>query len=215
MDLAGDLSWKHSFSVMWLTYMLGCGASPEQQTELQTRNEWVTAKKGREPRFETTKLEWARKLGEAELSVLDDPLARYAQMGMGDLPPGAKVLDHAQFLAEAKAELAKMKIEGDEAKKQLERLDGQYPADKGAVVKMPENARKMYWSDLVWYPNRVAPDEDVKGLARLKGHLQQGQWLVKFRKILRKDEMTDDLVLVPVEKGTEQEYLRIMPTSPP
>ena len=53
----------------------------------------------------------------------------------------------------------------------------------------------------MWYPAREAPEEDVKGLSRLKGHLQKGQWVTKFRKILRKDEMTDDLELVPVPAG--------------
>jgi hypothetical protein len=49
----------------------------------------------------------------------------------------------------------------------------------------------------------------------LKGHLQKGKWLTKFRKQIRKDEMADDLVLVPVAEGQEQDYTRIMPTSPP
>jgi hypothetical protein len=67
----------------------------------------------------------------------------------------------------------------------------------------------------MWYPNREAPDADVKGLTRLKGHLQKGLWLTKFRRELRKSEMNDDLVLVSVSKEKEQEYVRIMPTSPP
>ena len=67
----------------------------------------------------------------------------------------------------------------------------------------------------MWYPNRRAPDAEVTGLTRLKGHLQKGQWLTKFRKVLRKDEMTDDMVMVSVPKEQEQTYVRIMPTSPP
>ena len=57
--------------------------------------------------------------------------------------------------------------------------------------------------------------EEIKGLTRLKGHLQQGQWLTKFRKIVRKDEMTHDIVLTEVPKEQQQTYVRIMPTSPP
>jgi hypothetical protein len=45
--------------------------------------------------------------------------------------------------------------------------------------------------------------------------LQRDRWLTKFRKQIRKDEMSDDLVLEPVVDGGEQEYVRIMPTSPP
>ena len=55
----------------------------------------------------------------------------------------------------------------------------------------------------------------MKGLSRLKGHLQGGMWLTKFRKSFRKSEMTQDLDLVLVPEAEEQEYIRIMPTSPP
>ncbi|MCC6740527.1 MAG: DUF2330 domain-containing protein, partial [Planctomycetia bacterium] len=34
MDLKDDLSWMHSYRVMWLTFMLGCSANAEQQKEL-------------------------------------------------------------------------------------------------------------------------------------------------------------------------------------
>ena len=95
----------------------------------------------------------------------------------------------------------------------LKELEAMYPAAKGRIVKNAATGR--FASAYMWYPNREAPAEDVKGLARLKGHLQKNKWLTKFRKIIRKDEMSGDLVLVPVAKGQEQEYLRIMPTSPP
>ena len=55
MDLEGDLSWMHSYRVMWLTYMLGCGANEDQQRELNERSSWVEAKKSKDPKYETTK----------------------------------------------------------------------------------------------------------------------------------------------------------------
>src|SRR5208282_290472 len=150
MDLKDDLSWMHSWRVMYLTYCLGCSANPEERKELEERNAWIQARLAKDPRFETTKLEWARKLGDAEVSVLEDPLKNYAQMG-SKLPPGTKEITHAELIAAAK--------------------------------------ERLFLAEYMWLPNREAPDEDVKGLARLKGHLQKGKWLTKFRKVLRKDEM--------------------------
>jgi hypothetical protein len=215
MDLEGDLSWMHSYRVMWLTYMLGCGANADQQKELQERNQWVAAKKAKDPKYETTKLEWARKLGDDDLAVLEDPLANYAQLGTGGLPADDKAITREDFLKEVWAEYEKNGASNDEyAKNRLKQLENMYAPEKGMIVKMGR-AGQQGPSQFMWYPAREAPAEDVKGLARLKGHLQKGQWVTKFRKILRKDEMTDDLVITPVAAGKEQEYLRIMPTSPP
>ncbi|MEK7866308.1 MAG: DUF2330 domain-containing protein, partial [Planctomycetota bacterium] len=217
MDLQGDLSWKHSFRVMWLTYMLGCSASEEQQRELTARQQWMEAKKAKDPAYETTKLEWARKLSDADMSVCEDPAANYAQMGGGDMPAGAETLSSAAFLAEvwAKYETAYPDAKEDTyAKQTFEGLKQQYADGKGAIVKVAAT-NQFYWSPYIWFANREAPEEDVKGLTRLKGHLKNGQWITKIRKVLRKDEMTDDLLLVPVDPGSEQEYIRLMPTSPP
>ncbi|MCE9584286.1 MAG: DUF2330 domain-containing protein, partial [Planctomycetes bacterium] len=217
MDLGGDLTWAHSFRVMWLTYMLGCSANQDQQAELQKRNAWVQAKMQKDPRYETTKLEWARKLSEDDIAVLEDPLRNYAQMGGANFAPGDKFITQEEFLKTVWEEYEKgAGDKNDEyAKRQLHNLEQAYSPAKGAIVKTGNPNGSFSGSPWMWYPNREAPDEDVKGLSRLKGHLQKGQWVTKFRKILRKDEMTDDLVIVPVEAGREQEYVRIMPTSPP
>src|SRR5690606_10730976 len=64
---------------------------------------------------------------------------------------------------------------------------------------------------------RDAPRDEVEKLKLLKGHLKEGQFLTKFRKVFRKDEMTQDLVFVPATLGTvkdELEYVSILPTSP-
>ncbi len=216
MDLVGDWSWMHSWRVMYLTFMLGCGATPEEQQEVQQRNQWVTAKKRADPNFETTKLEWAKKLGDEEMAVLEDPLANYAQMG-GALPPGATAIPLPEFLAEAWAAYEKLDSaqRNDQiARARLAAMEQEYAADQGRIVKFAQ-ASGGFVSPYMWYANREAPAEEVKGLARLKGHMQKGRWLTKFRKQIRKDEMSVDLVLVPVDAGKEQEYVRIMPTSPP
>ena len=66
--------------------------------------------------------------------------------------------------------------------------------------------------------NREAPAEDVKKLKILAGHLKQDWYLTKFRKRFQKQEMTQDISLIPARiNGSEDdlEYISILPTSPP
>jgi hypothetical protein len=65
---------------------------------------------------------------------------------------------------------------------------------------------------------REAPAQDVKQLKILVGHVKEGQFLTKIRKIFTKSEMEDDLVIVPAKLGPaedQSEYEEILPTSPP
>ena len=66
--------------------------------------------------------------------------------------------------------------------------------------------------------NRDAPPEDVKNLKVLKGHVKQGQFVTKLRKVFKKDEMSEDLEFVRAKVGDKDdniEYFSILPTSPP
>ncbi len=68
------------------------------------------------------------------------------------------------------------------------------------------------------YLVREAPKADVKQLKLLVGHLKEGQFLTKIRKTFAKDEMGDDLLIVPARLGRAEdssEYEEILPTSPP
>jgi hypothetical protein len=68
------------------------------------------------------------------------------------------------------------------------------------------------------YLVRHAPAEDVRALQQLAGHLQAGMFVTKFRKIFARDEMNDDLLIVPARQGQAEdssEYEEILPTSPP
>jgi hypothetical protein len=68
------------------------------------------------------------------------------------------------------------------------------------------------------YLVREAPADDVKNLAQLAGHLQENWFITKFRKLFARDEMNDDLLIVPARyNGAEDnsEYEEILPTSPP
>jgi hypothetical protein len=66
--------------------------------------------------------------------------------------------------------------------------------------------------------NREAPKEDIEKLKILKGHLKEGQFVTKFRKVFTKAEMNEDLEFVRAKIGERQddiEYFSILPTSPP
>jgi hypothetical protein len=68
------------------------------------------------------------------------------------------------------------------------------------------------------YQVRSAPAADVKQLKILAGHLQEGQFLTKFRKTFTRDEMNEDLLIVPAKVGDAEdksEYEEVLPTSPP
>ena len=68
------------------------------------------------------------------------------------------------------------------------------------------------------YLVREAPKEDVTALAQLSGHLQEGKFVTKFRKIFLKDEMNEDLVIIPArynDAEDKSEYEEILPVSPP
>jgi hypothetical protein len=65
------------------------------------------------------------------------------------------------------------------------------------------------------YLVRAAPAEDVRGLRQLVGHLRAGQFLTRFRKTFTRDELSDDLEIVPARRGQTEdtsEYEEILPT---
>ena len=65
---------------------------------------------------------------------------------------------------------------------------------------------------------REAPADDVRALQQLSGHLQAGLFITKFRKIFARDEMNDDLVMVPArynDAEDDSEYEELLPVSPP
>ena len=68
------------------------------------------------------------------------------------------------------------------------------------------------------YLVRDAPKEDVAALTQLSGHIQEGKFVTKFRKIFLKDEMNEDLIIIPARYGEAEdksEYEEILPVSPP
>ena len=70
----------------------------------------------------------------------------------------------------------------------------------------------------IGYLVREAPAEDVRALQQLGGHLQAGLFITKFRKIFARDEMNEDLTMVPArynDAEDDSEYEELLPVSPP
>ena len=68
------------------------------------------------------------------------------------------------------------------------------------------------------YHVRHAPADDVKNLQQLTGHVQEGWFITKFRKLFTRGEMNDDLLIVPARYNDVEdrsEYEEILPSSPP
>jgi hypothetical protein len=70
----------------------------------------------------------------------------------------------------------------------------------------------------IGYLVREAPAEDVRSLQQLAGHVREGGFITKFRKIFLRAEMNDDLEIVPARYGDAEdssEYEELLPVSPP
>src|SRR5262249_30498532 len=93
------------------------------------------------------------------------------------------------------------------------------PKKAEAVLKVIQQRLDKYRKERpAGYLVRAAPADDVKQLKILVGHVQEGQFLTKFRKTFTKGEMNDDLLIVPAKLGQAEdrsEYEEILPTSPP
>jgi hypothetical protein len=240
MDLKDNWSWMWSYRVMYLNSGTVCISqkqmTSEEQQELASRQQHLARIRQEIPQFDTTKLEWARRLGSSEGSLLDDPLTHYAQGGLPDLPNGAQVVSLQDMQDEFTAEFDRWAgvtsgpaafpatIEPsatsdgrsqsrEAAMAYIQGLQQRYPKDKGVVIRAPKAGGSGY--DFHWFPNREAPAEDVKKLSQLKGLLKTGHFLTKMRKTFQKHEMNKDLEMVPVPPEKEQEYMRILPQSPP
>src|SRR5205807_361342 len=93
------------------------------------------------------------------------------------------------------------------------------PARSQAVMKAIQARLKKAQQDRpLGYLVREAPQEDVRALQQLSGHLQAGLFITKFRKTFARNEMNDDLVIVPARYDDaidDSEYEQLLPVSPP
>jgi hypothetical protein len=93
------------------------------------------------------------------------------------------------------------------------------PKRAQAVIKVIQaRLNKAQQERPIGYLVREAPQDDVRNLQQLAGHLQAGLFITKFRKIFARDEMNDDLVMVPArynDADDDSEYEELLPVSPP
>jgi hypothetical protein len=206
VDLQGDMSYQHTWVPM-LQAASGCtpGGLPGRG------GDWLAAIKGEIPglleqnrqlgfNFVSgqrpqpnakghipTTMEWARKLTDGDLQVLQ-----------GKTPYSETVPNVDEGFTEA---------------------DCKDPKKAEAIYKViQERLNKARQDHPIGYLVRHAPSDDVRALQQLAGHLQAGLFITKFRKTFARDEMTDDLVIVPARLGghdDDSEYEEILPTSPP
>jgi hypothetical protein len=89
------------------------------------------------------------------------------------------------------------------------------PAVRKTIRERLEKARKERPQG---YLLREAPAADIRALRQLTGHLRQGLFVTKFRKIFTRDEMSDDLSIIAARLGQHEdssEHEEIFPTTPP
>ena len=93
------------------------------------------------------------------------------------------------------------------------------PKKREAVIKViRERLAKAKKQEPLGYLVRHAPKSDIQELMHLAGHLQAGMYITKFRKIFSRDEMNNDLLIVPAQRGGQKdqsEYTETLPVSPP
>ncbi len=134
-----------------------------------------------------TTMEWARKLSETDVKVLNGK-ASYSE----------KVPDVDEGFTQA---------------------DLKDPKRSEAVIKVIQaRLDKARQERPIGYLVREAPADDVRALQQLAGHLQAGLFITKFRKIFARDEMNDDLSIVPArynDAEDDSEYQELLPVSPP
>ncbi|MFO0964522.1 MAG: DUF2330 domain-containing protein [Gemmataceae bacterium] len=173
--------------------------------------------------------EWVKALG-AQVPVL---LKRAGDLGFRFMPgqrplPNAKghiptTMEWARKLTADDVKVLKGEVPYSETVPNVDegftQADMRDPKRSAAITKVIQSRlAKAHKERPFGYAVRHVPEEDVKGLTQLAGHLQDGLFITKFRKIFCRDEMNDDLVLVPAREGEQtdtSEYQEILPTSPP
>jgi len=119
-------------------------------------------------------------------------------------------------LVRGEAEFSERLPDVDEGFTSFDLKDAKRQAEIGKVI--AERLERCQKERPAGYLIRTAPKEELESLRLLSGHLQQGQFVTKFRKTFTKAEMGDDLLLLPAHLGraTDQsEYEEILPSSPP
>src|SRR5438128_2230989 len=211
VDLQGDMSYQRTWVPM-LQSASGCTpggiqgggeqwlkAINDQVPNLLRRNQELgfTFQPGQRPNPDkdghiATTMEWARKLSADDIKIL-----------RGQAPYSEKVPNVDEGFSEA------------DCRKAL----ANNPARARAIAKVIRaRLEKAQKERPFGYLVREAPADDLRQLQQLAGHLEASAFITKFRKIFMRNEMNDDLVLVPARMGQrddDSEYEELLPVSPP
>ncbi|HYV34953.1 MAG TPA: DUF2330 domain-containing protein [Gemmataceae bacterium] len=220
VDLKGDMSYQ----LNWIPLLESSGKKPGKS---------VGSKKGMVPpaskNLPGRGTEWLQAIQDQIPSIY----ARNAQLEYNYVPgqrpvPNAKghtptTMEWARKLSEddvamlqGKAPFCEKVPDVDEGFTQADLQDPQKAAAVTAVIR--DRLTKALQEHPTGYRVRYVPEEDIRALKSLIGHLQAGLWITKFRKVFCRDEMNADLLLVAARLGDQDdfsEYTEILPTSPP
>jgi hypothetical protein len=211
VDLQGDMSYQHTWVPMLLSSAKKYGPKYAIGKLPGKADEWLRAIEGQIPDL--------LKKNE-DLGFVFVPGQRPQPGKQGRIPTtmewARKLADSDIAVLQGKAPYSENVPDVDEG---FTKADLNDPQKREAVIKViRERLAKAQKDRPSGYLVRHVPDEDVRALQQLMGHLQAGLFITKFRKTFTRDEMNDDLLIVAARMGQEEdnsEYEEILPTSPP
>jgi Uncharacterized protein conserved in bacteria (DUF2330) len=205
VDLPGDMTYQYNWLTM-LQWSMGCVGGIPGRGQI-----WMDDMKAQTPAL----MARAR-----ELNFQFVPRQRPQANKAGHIPT---TMEWARKLAKADIDILTGKAPYSET---VPNVDEGFTEADMKDEKRAEAIRKVITARLnkarqerpFGYLVRHVPASDVKDLQQLAGHLGESLFITKFRKTFAKDEMNDDLSIVPARyQGAEDtsEYEEMLPSSPP
>jgi Uncharacterized protein conserved in bacteria (DUF2330) len=205
VDLEGDLTYQYNWLTM-LNWSMGCAGGIPGRGQI-----WMDDMKAQTPAL----MERARKLNFAFV-----PRQRPQPNKDGHIPT---TMEWARKLTKSDIDVLNGKAPYSEKVPNVDegftQADTNDPARREAIYKVIRaRLAKAQKERPIGFLVRHAPAGDVKDLQQLAGHLSENWFITKFRKTFARDEMNDDLLIVPARyNGAEDtsEYEEMLPSSPP
>jgi hypothetical protein len=205
VDLPGDMTYQYNWLTM-LQWSMGCAGGIPGRGQI-----WMDDMKAQTPAL----MARAR-----ELNFQFVPRQRPTANKQGHIPTtmewARKLTKDDVAILTGKAPYSEKVPDVDEGFTQADVKD---PARAEAIYKVIRaRLAKAQQERPFGYLVRHAPASDVKDLQQLTGHLGESLFITKFRKTFARDEMNDDLSIIPARyNGAEDisEYEEMLPSSPP
>jgi hypothetical protein len=205
VDLPGDMSYQYNWLTM-LDWSRGCQGGIPGRGQI-----WLDDMKAQIP---------ALMARANELNFRFQPRQRPQPNAKGHIPTTMEwarklTVDDVKILR-GEAPYSEKVPDVDEGFTQADMKDPQRAAAIEKVIRA--RLAKCQKERPIGYLVREAPADDVRDLSKLLGHVRDGLFITKFRKVFARDEMNDDLAIVPARyNGAEDtsEYEEMLPSSPP